>query len=97
MLKNMLKTIFQFVVYSSKDPSKISLTLKGFAGVVGTIVVTIAAVFGFEAIPATEISNFFKDTVDAVLTIIGSISALVTIYGGVRKLFRTATGDNKAI
>jgi len=93
----MLKTIFQFIVYSSKDPSKISLTLKGFAGVVATLAVAVGAIFGFNEIPVNEVSNYFKDFVDAILTIVAGISALVTVYGGVRKLILTAKGENKAI
>jgi hypothetical protein len=93
----MFKKIIQFVVYSSKDPSQISLTLKGFAGVVASIIVTIGAVFGLQQLPASELTQALKDAVDGTMTIVAGVSALVSVYGAIRKIYLTAKGENKAI
>lgn len=76
--------IIAFVVLSSTDPSKISLTIKGLAGFLIPIIVLM---FGWDE---TTAGQFVTD-------IALFASAAVALFGLARKLWLTYAGKNKAI
>ena len=74
---NILKKVWDWLVYSSSNPEKISLTLKGL--------VPFAVLFGFVDSGALEAIN---NAVVNLLVQAGSfVTAGATLYGAVRKVY----------
>jgi hypothetical protein len=80
----MWNKIITFVVLSSTDPSKISLTIKGLAGFLVPLVVL---VFGWDD---TTAGAFVADLATFA-------AAAVALFGLGRKLWLTYIGENKAL
>ena len=74
----MLKNIFQWFVYSSRNPQAISMTLKGLAAVL--------VMFGVESAIAEEFTSY---TVQLIIDIGHLVATVITILGFGRKLVLT--------
>ncbi len=90
-----IKKLWQWVVYSSVNSDKISLSVKG---ILGTIVTVATIVLGLANIHVG--SALTSQLIDSVITLIqawaGLISALVAVGGIVRKIFITVKGQHPA-
>ena len=90
----MFKTFWNWLVVSSADEDKLSLTLKG---IFGAAVTTLTVVLGFANIHVGDLTP----VVDALITLIQAIaavvSAVVTLYGLVRKVVLTITGEHAGL
>lgn len=80
----MLSTIYNFIVYSSADPEKISLTIRSAAFV---IIPVLMAYFGWDESTAGE---FISDV--TTLTVMA-----FTLFGFARKIILTYLGENRAL
>jgi hypothetical protein len=92
----MLKKIFQWIVYSSANPTKVSLTLKG-AGV--TVIGFLVPVIGLTHIaiggdPSTVLNSILDSIASIVQVALTLVGAIVGLYGLVRKVWLTVTGQN---
>ncbi len=91
----MLKTIWVWIVRSSADPEKLSLTVKGLGALVPSLI----------AIAALVHVNVNPESVLALLDILAQwvalaatvISGIVTLYAATRKVARTVLGSNRAM
>lgn len=93
---DILKKIWEWIVYSSADANKISLTVKAFLyGIVpGILFFSNVMNWQLDNAVLTEII----DTIASVIIYIGgSITGLVFLWGLVRKLLTTITGRNKVV
>lgn len=79
-----MQKIVSFILLSSADPAKVSLTLKGLAGFV---IPVLMFYFGWDEGAAGE---FFSQTVFFV-------SSTIALFGLARKLWLTANSRNMAI
>lgn len=91
-----IKSVLAWLVFSSKNSAKISLTIK--AALTGLITVaTIYAGIANVQLPTEALTQ----TVDAIVTFVQTaflaISSAVTVYGLLRKIWTTFTGDNHVI
>jgi len=84
----MLKKIWDWLVISSANPQATALTVKGAVGTVVGLLVMISPIMGIGLAPtgAETLTNDIVSTITALLT---SVSALATVIGLVRKIFRT--------
>ena len=73
-----LKIVFQWFIYSSKNPTNLSLTLKGLTGIL--------IIFGIDSTLAGE---FTDSLIQTILGIAQAISAVLALYGFGRKLVLT--------
>jgi len=88
-----IKRIVEWIVVSSEDPTKLSLTVKGFLGGL----VTVATFFlGLQDIVLDQglVRSLIDQTVSIVQIMAGLVSALAMLYGGLRKVTLTATGEH---
>ncbi len=94
-----IKTIFQWVVYSSANPAKLSLTLKGISVFALTLISVYAGLAHIDISSITSVD--FTRIVDAFISFIQAVatiaSAVITVYGILRKVILTLMGRNKAI
>lgn len=90
----MIRNLFQWIVYSSKDPTKFSLTLKGIVTTVVSIIATLGFYFGLRVFPQGQIVDLLGELIDDIGTIIATIGSIISIFGALRKIWLTILGEN---
>lgn len=89
-MKINFSTIWNWVIYSSENPEKVSQTIKGSAFL--TLALGIAQILHIQG---------FSDVADHGVTFIVAFSVLIgkawTLVGAIRKLHRTFSGTNKVL
>lgn len=88
--------IFQWIMVSSKDPNKVSLTIRGILVGAITYIVFFAGVFHFN-VDQGDLNSLAVQLSDIVQMTLTLVSAVATTVGLVRKIYRSITGQNKAI
>jgi hypothetical protein len=97
-----IKKVWIFIVFSSKDPKKISATVKwaGFL-VIPYIMQTIGVAcglgltcIGIDQTTLEQIAQYGADVTFHLFTLIGFIGM---IYAAIRKVIRTIKGDNQTL
>jgi len=87
-----IKALWNWVVYSSADSKKFSLTLKGIAAFVITL---LSFRYGIQNVQI--LNENVSVLVDAVVAFVQDavtlVSIIATIYGAVRKVVLTAKGE----
>lgn len=89
-----MKKLITWLVVSSKDPTKYSLTLKAILAFAATVV-TMAA--GLANIQVGDLTPMVNAIIEAVQAFFLFVSAVVAVIAGIRKVYRTAIGENRAI
>ena len=84
---NTLKKIWSWLVWSSKDPQKISLTLK--AGI--PYLVIMMAWTGITPPDNNAIIYLIDSIVNAIVLLVQSVLAIVALYGSYRKVKTSMT------
>lgn len=91
-----------WVVLSSKDPRKISLSVK--AALVAIIpffmhAVTVSCGFGLVClgVDSTHLQEVAEVTSDIIFWVFSIVSAIGFVYGFIRKLWLTAKSENKVL
>ena len=69
------------ILQSSKNPEKLSLTLKGLIPLIAILV----AIFGFD-ITQLEINDLIDGLIKAVVAVGSAVSAIAAFYGAIRKI-----------
>lgn len=92
---NIIKKVWAWVVYSSENAGKISLTLRGLKWLIPSLVIFL----GVLHTPVTQDQlTALLEAVIAVIAALGTfISAMTFLYGLARKIFNTANGTNDVI
>lgn len=89
-----LEKIWDWLVYSSADPEKVSLMVKGFLGAAITGVISL---LGFTHMNIPGVADQFNSLADNFVlilqAILGLISLLSIFFGGIRKLYLTIFGQ----
>lgn len=87
-MKNIIKAMWNWLVKSSADPAKVSLTVKGILTGAIPAIIFIAPSLGLPI--NSENIGSVTDLISAVVQyILGVIASLVTIYGLFRKIKNT--------
>lgn len=98
-----ISVFIQWLVLSSNDPAKLSLSVRGFlVGLIPAILTMLSAACGFGIVCLVGVdATWLNRIVDLVINIIngllGVVAATMMIYGMLRKVFLTATGTNKVL
>lgn len=97
-----LKLLWRWVVKSSADPEKMSLTIKGLLVLLIPYILTsldMVCAIGQYCISVDE--SFLKDTVDFIgqsaYLILSFVGAAMTFWGAIRKVDLTVRGENKTL
>ena len=94
--------IFQWLIYSSNDPQKVSLTVKmaGLA-IIPTLLSIVGSLCGFHVLCIPVDADWFNQTLGFIVNLVEyslyAISALVGLFGLLRKLYLSLTGQNKVV
>ncbi len=78
-----IKRIIRWIVKSSEDPEKISLTLRGLA----STIIPMLVLFNFGTLP--DINMFVDGIILLIVLLAGGITWFVTFYGLIRKFKNT--------
>lgn len=91
----MIQKIWNWIVWSSSNPEKISLTIKGFA----TFVPALVVLFAFLHIQVTSdtLLAILNDTAIGLSALATFIGVIMSIYGSYRKISTTALGTNQVL
>lgn len=97
-----MKKVFNFIVWSSENPEKVSLTVRGvLLAIVPYLMYAseIACQVGDYcwAIEPNTLRLIAEDTATTIALALTAVAAVMTAYGAGRKVMRTITGQNKAI
>lgn len=91
-----IEKLWDFIVWSSADPDRLSLTTRGFLTGVVTIV-SIGAGLQNVHLPSELLTSTVDSIIVAVQAIIGAVAAVATVGGLLRKIYLTWKGENLAI
>ena len=88
---DIIKTVWNWVVYSSANANKFSLTLKGIAGIALTVISFKYGIQNMQSVN-TQVSTIIDMLIAAAQDAVMLISICSTIYGAFRKVILTAQG-----
>jgi len=95
-MTTVLKRVWAWLVLSSADPNKVSLTIKGALTGLVTMITISAGLAGVQ-LP----SEGLTEAVDAIISFVQFsllwLSSAVTAWGVFRKVWSSISGDNKVI
>lgn len=100
---NFLHKIWLWVVYSSANADKISLSIKGAGGVIVTVAFLLIGVFHFNVsqVQVTDLFDAAMLAVSATLTALSyasaAVSAWAVVWGLCRKIVTTMAGENEVV
>lgn len=89
----MLKKIWQWLVLSSSDPSRLGLSLKGVFLVVIAVILQISGLAHLD-ISGSDLTPIFDSIVSIVTSVLQIVGYAVTAYGALRKAYRSLIGTN---
>jgi hypothetical protein len=83
-MKNVIKTVWEWLVKSSADPNKISLTIKGALS-------TAIIVLGYFGITGQQldVTSIADNSAEVIVQIVAAVTTLTTLYGAARKIWLT--------
>jgi len=85
----MLSKAIQWIVYSSSDPKKVSLTVKSAILGFGTLIVFV--------LPNTDIPLLADSTSQLIESVLVVVSVVAGIGGLIRKVLTSFTGANEVV
>ncbi len=93
-IKSGISSAWNWVVFSSADPAKLSLTVKGYGSlaIVNIIFSTVLPALGFH--PAFDLNTFADGVSSVVFYGASAITFIAGTIGAFRKLILTAKGQN---
>jgi hypothetical protein len=100
---NTLSLVFKWLAVSSKDPKRVSLMVKGILTATITYLGLASGIFNFDfpTDQAQSIADNVVFFVNILFTLISygiaAYSAWATVWGSIRKFYRTITGTNEAL
>lgn len=83
-----LKNAYNWLVWSSADPTKIALTIRGASAGLGAVIVMGAKLLGHDILPA-DIDAVFSAVADVVQMALSLVGAIIFAIGLLRKVFLT--------
>ena len=91
-----IKRMFEWLIYSSENASKWSVTVKSF------LVGIVPAILYFSSLANVQVDSaslqiLINAVGDAIVYIGGAISTIGFIYGLARKIITTITGENDVV
>lgn len=88
--------IFDWLLYSSKDPNKYSLTVKGLLTGAVAYAVTVSGIVHV-VLPVDQLTTLVDLTGQFVQWGLTGVSLVATIYGAVYKIYTTVAGKNAVV
>jgi hypothetical protein len=76
--------MLEAILRSSKDPSKTSLTIKGLAAFIPSILI-LTGLLGINTVTELQLTNLVDSVADTVIAALSVLSGIVTIWRIIRK------------
>jgi hypothetical protein len=76
------------ILISSKDPAKISLTIKGAAVSIPSVLI-LTGFLGINTVTELQLTNLVDSVADTTVAALSVVSGIVTIWGIIRKFTPT--------
>ncbi len=92
----MFKKIIAWIAFSSKDPNRLSLMLKGILTGATTYILFFAGVFHID-VQANDLAVLFDGIVKLLEVGLSAYSIIASLVGAIRKIYRTITGKNHVL
>ena len=93
MLKR-IDNFFGWIVWSSKDPEKVSLATKGVLTLVFT---SIISSFNFFGVDLGVLNDLINPILDVISYALYTLSAVAVLVGSIRKVYLSLKGENKSL
>lgn len=90
-----MSKFWQWLVRSSSNPDELSATVKGLAGFIPSIII-VTSILHLN-VGADDLENFIKSLALFVSGFTTVVTAVVSVFGFLRKLWTTARGTNQVI
>lgn len=91
-----MKKFFAWLILSSRDPKKVSLTIKAYLTATTTYILFFAGLFHI-SLGASDLAVLIDQIVKIISDILIVISAATTFWALLRKVMATIQGTNKVI
>ena len=82
--------MLEAILRSSKDPSKVSLTIKGLAAFIPSILI-LTGFLQIDTVTELQLTNLLDSIADTTVAALSVVSGFVTIWGIVRKFIPNKT------
>lgn len=91
-----LKTIWSWLVYSSVNADKISMTLKGLAVGLIPVIIVVFSLYNVQ-LESVKLNGIVDSLSDIVFAVSALVSAISVTWGAFRKLWTTVHGTNAVL
>jgi hypothetical protein len=91
-----MKKFIAWLIFSSKDPNKISLTIKATGATVATYIVFFAGLFHLN-IGQSDLSSLIDALAQLAGLLLQAVTTVMAIVGFVRKIHTSITGENQVL
>lgn len=88
-----LKNIYNWFVYSSANPEKIAMTVKGILLGIAPFILIVLQARGYTNVGSETINEWITSFCEILTMVLGAVSTFLTVVGLVRKLWKTVTGS----
>lgn len=89
-----MKTFLQWLIISSSDSSKVSLTVKAF---LGGLIPVLTIVLGFAHVQVGDLTPVVDAFIAVIQAFFTFLSALLFLYGLGRKIYLTLMGQHEGL
>lgn len=88
-----LNYAWEWLVVSSADPYKVSLSVKGFLLTISSFIVPVVALLG-HTLDNEQVQNIVDAIAVTIQSFLAFVGSIVFLVGVIRKLYLTFTGNN---
>lgn len=82
-----LNTLLKSIILSSKDPAKVSLTLRGILLQVVPVILVVSKLYGIETLDESALTALAEVITEIVAGVLSLVSVVMIAWGLVRKIF----------
>ncbi len=82
-----INTLLKAIIQSSKDPAKVSLTVRGILLQIVPVILIVAKLYGIESLDENVLTALAEAITTVVAAALSLVSVLMITWGLVRKVF----------
>ncbi len=92
-MKNIIGKAWEWLVFSSQDPNKVALTVKGAILAAIPVSLWISGSLHFTEVSSNGVTTIAGDTGELVGNLLGIVGTAITAWGLIRKIKTTLQGQ----
>lgn len=82
-----INTLLRAIIQSSKDPAKVSLTVRGVLLQIVPVVLVFSKLYGIESLDETVLTALAESITEIVAAVLSLVSVIMIAWGLIRKVF----------